>query len=75
MVKELIKGILGKKSESAQAAKTEDVPDELPSLAEDIAAKPAAPTVAPAPAPVPASIPEELPPLDVPRQEIAKTHV
>lgn len=66
MVKELIKGILGKKSESAQAAKTEDVPDELPSLAEDIAAKPAAPTVAPAPAPVPASIPEELPPLDVP---------
>ena len=53
MVKELIKGILGRKDESATAAKTEDVPDELPSLAEDIAAKPA-PTVAPAPAPMPA---------------------
>ncbi len=75
MVKELIKGILGRKDESATAAKTEDVPDELPSLAEDIAAKPA-PTVAPAPAPMPAPaaattvapapIPEELPPLDTP---------
>jgi hypothetical protein len=69
----MIKGILGKKDDSA-AKPADDVPDELPSLAEDVA-KAAAPSAAPAPAPsAPAAspvsaapgIPEELPPLDAP---------
>ncbi|MBI3027271.1 hypothetical protein HYY70_04090 [Candidatus Woesearchaeota archaeon] len=74
MVKKFISGILGKKEEQAKATESaEEIPDELPPLAEEIVAKAAAPkkeaaeTAQPATAPKEQEkqeVPEELPPID-----------
>lgn len=65
MVKQFISGILGKKEESQQAAK-EEVPDELPPLAEEVVAKTLEPKKEAKPeAKEPEKeVPEELPPLE-----------
>ena len=66
MVKRFISGILGKKEEETKKGTSEEIPDELPSLAEDIVAKASEAKEAKA-EPISKEkeeVPEELPPLD-----------
>lgn len=71
MVKQFISGILGKKEGESKTGSSEEVPDELPPLAEDILAKASesqkeAKAEAPAKAAAQEEVPEELPPLEEP---------
>lgn len=64
MVKKFISGILGKKGDEAKAGESkEEVPDELPPLAEEIIAKSQAAQPKKEPMPEKGDVPEELPPL------------
>lgn len=76
MVKQFISGILGKKEDQSAQPK-EEVPDELPPLAEEVVAKTLEPKkeVKPEPKEPEKEVPEELPPLEeLPKAEESLEH-